>query len=281
MVSISLQSMADEIRRQQKLSQSIAQDQRAVSTGTRLTQPSQDPQAWVQISEIGRGQAQQQAWLDNVGFGTTRAKKAQANLDEINLQFSRARELLVQASTGSLDAAGKAAIVTSLQSLRGVVGDLLDEKDYQGVPVFDDTVSTKVPVSRGLTLDVVAIRQSVAEGVDVNGTPMTLDAILAQAVAAVQSGTDTDRQNALTAVEKGLDHVILNQSVQGIRTDRLETVSNRLRDLGVSLSERRSKLEDTDLTSTLAGLQSKLLTLEAAQAAFTRINRQSLWDLLR
>jgi flagellar hook-associated protein 3 FlgL len=39
-------------------------------------------------------------------------------------------------------------------------------------------------------------------------------------------------------------------------------------------------LEDTDLTAAIARLNAQQLTLDAAQAAFARINRRSLFDLL-
>lgn len=280
MVALTSQTMADEIRRQQRLSRSIADLQASVSSGKKLSSPSQDPQAWVQVSEIGRTQAQQSAWTNNVNYGTSRAKKAEANLQELNTLFSRAHERLITASSSSQDPNGMAAIAADLQGIRASVAELLNEKDYQGVPVFDDTIATQVPVARGLNLEVVSTRQSVSENIDVNGTPMTLDAMLAQAIAAVQSSVPADRAVSLNSLEKGLNHVILSQSVQGVRGERLSNASNSLVDVDISLSERRSKLEDTDLTEAIATIQSKLLTLEAAQSAFARINRQSLFDLI-
>ncbi|MBB6123818.1 flagellin [Sphingobium subterraneum] len=280
MVAITSQTMADEIARQQRLARSIADDQASISSGKKLSTPSQDPQAWVQVSEIGRSQAQQAAWTANANYGQARANKASSNLNEMNTLFSRARELMVNASSNSMDPAGKAATIADLQGIRASLSDLLNEKDYQGTPVFDDTNPTQVPVSRGLALDVVGTRQSIESGVTVGATTTSLDAILVGAINAVTSGVPADIQNSLTAVEAGLNHVIINQSVQGIRSDRLSAATDRLSDTSLSLSERRSKLEDTDLTTTLAGLQSKLLTLEAAQSAFARINRQSLWDLI-
>ena len=95
------------------------------------------------------------------------------------------------------------------------------------------------------------------------------------------SNVQTDRDNSLRSLEVGLDHVILQQSVQGIRGDRLEDVQNRVTDTQLDLSERRSELEDTDLNVVIARIQSKLLSLEAAQATLARINRQSLFDLIR
>lgn len=281
MVAITMQTMAAEISRQRRLAQSIADDQAAVSSGVRITTASQDPQAWVQISDIGRAQSQNAAWDDNISYGKSRAEKASSNLDQLNTLFSRARELMITASTSSLNSSGKTAVVAELQAIKGSINDLLNEKDYQGTPVFDDTTSVTVPVSRGLSLDVVGTRQAVSTGINVGGTSRTLDDIMDEAITAVTSANASDRENSLQSLDAGLNHVILNQTVQGIRSDRLAKVDTQTQDNKLTLAERRSKLEDTDLTSTIAGLQAKLLSLEAAQSVFARINRQSLFDLIR
>lgn len=280
MVAITAQTMTDEIRRQQQLARSIAADQAAVSSGKKLLAPSQDPQAWVQVSELGRAQAQQAAWKSNINYGQSRAAKAESNLTELNNLFTRARELLVTASTSAIDGPGRAAVLADLEGIRASMNELLNERDYQGLPVFDDGMAIAVPVSRGINLDVVGTRQSISEGVNVNGVQRSLDDILGIAITAVGSGSEADRSSALAGLEKGLDHIIIAQSVQGIRSEKLDIAAERLTDVDLTLAERRSALEDTNLTETLTALQSKLLTLEAAQAAFARINRQTLFDLI-
>lgn len=280
MVSISFQTMSAEILRQQQLAQSIAEDQAMISSGKKITVSSTDPQTWVQISDIGRAQSQNEAWIDNIDYGTSRAGKADDNLQQINTLFSRARELMVNASTQTLDTSGKSAIVAELQSIRASVNDLLTEKAYNGVPVFDDTNSTRVPVAQGLQLDVVGTQQSISTGINVGGTPRTLDDILLEGVNAVTAGTSTALNNSLTSLDAGLNHVIQEQSLQGIRGDRLDAVKKQVSSTQLDLSDRRSALEQTDLTEVIARVQSKLLSLEAAQAAFARINRQSLFDLI-
>ncbi|OYW83610.1 MAG: flagellin, partial [Sphingobium sp. 32-64-5] len=110
MVAITAQTMADEIRRQQKLATSITDLQAAISSGKQLTKSSQDPQAWVQISEIGRAQAQQSAWATNIAYAQSRAQKAETNLSDISALLTRAQELMVSAKTGTLDDANRAAI---------------------------------------------------------------------------------------------------------------------------------------------------------------------------
>lgn len=280
MVAITRQTVADEIKRQQKLTQEISKAQIAVSSGTRLTAPSDDVQSWVQISEIGKMQASYSAWTGNVSYGENRSTKAETNLSEINNLMIRAQELLVQAASTSTGATGRTAILTDLQGIRETLNSLLNETDYQGIPVFDDTTTVRIPVGRGIQLEAVGTRQSLSDGIDVNGTAMSLDDILATAITAVGSGDDAARTAALGAVKDGLDHVINERSAQGIRAERLSSVAEHLSDVSLSLTEKRSTLEDTDLTETIAKMQQKLLTLEAAQAAFARINQKSLFDLI-
>ena len=280
MASITAQTLAAEIRRQRALSTSITSDQTAISSGKKITTASQDPLAWVQISDIARQQSQQAAWASNVAYGQSRAAKAESNLTELNNLFTRVQELMITASTSTLDDTSKQAVLSEIQNIRTVASELVNEKDFQGTPVFDENVTTAVPVARGINLDVVGTRQSVSEGIDVNGTSYSLDGILGAAIAALNSGTDTDRETALTAVRAGIDHITTQTAAQGVRGDRLDTASERLTDVSLTLEERRGALESTDLTETLAGLQSKLTTLEAAQAAFARINRQTLFDLI-
>ncbi|MGK2910751.1 MAG: flagellin [Sphingobium sp.] len=281
MVAITAQTLSDEIRRQKALSQSISADQVAVSSGIRLTKASQDPLAWVQVSDLARQQSQQAAWSYNVDYAQSRASKAESNLNEINNLFTRAQELVIKASTGSLDAADRAAIAVELTNIRTVTNELVTETDFQGTPVFDNGTSTSVPVSRGINLQVVGTAQQVSQGINVGGSAKSLDDILAAAITAVSGGTDADRTAALGGVRAGLEHIVNQKAEQGVRGDRLDTAKERLTDVDLTLIERRSAIESTDIAETLANVQSKLTTLQAAQAVFAKINQQSLFDLIR
>ena len=281
MVGITNKTLIAEIRRQQQLSQDIVNGQTAISTGKTLTKPSDNALAWVQVSEIGKAQAQQNSWQVNVSYGTTRAANAEANLEEITNLLNRAQELITRARNGSLNEAGDAAIVEEMKTIRTAVGALLNQKDYQGVPVFDDAQSVLVPVSRGLNLAVVGTRQEVSENIDVNGTPMSIDAMLAQGITALENGTDADLATALDTLAIGQNHIVVEQAKQGVRGDRLDAVGDRLTSIDLDLTERRQNLESTDLAEVISSVKAKLLQLEAAQSAFARINQQTLFDLIR
>ena len=280
MVGITNKTLTAEIRRQQQLSQSIIAGQAAISFGVTLTKPSDNALAWVQVSDIGRAQAQQAAWQANVGYGTTRASNAESNLEEINNLLVRAQDLVTSARNGSLNDTSRGAIVEELKTIRTTIGELLNQKDYQGVPIFDDGQSTLVPVSRGLNLAVVGTRQQVSEGIDVDGTAMSIEDILNQSITAVTSGSDSDIGTALDSIQAGQSHIIVELAKQGVRSDRLDVVGTRLTNVDLDLTERRSTLESTDLAEVFSSVQAKLLQLNAAQSAFARINKQTLFDLI-
>ena len=280
MVGITNKIMLAEMRRQQKLSQSIVDGQTAISTGITLNKPSDNALAWVQVSDIGRAQAQQAAWQANVSYGTTRAATAESNLSEINSLLTRAQELVTSARNGSLTDTSRAAIVEELGTIRTTIDEMLNQTDYQGTPVFDDGQSTLVPVSRGLNLAVVGTRQEVSEGIDVNGAPMSINDVLSASISAIQSGVDADIATSLDGVKAAQAHITVEQAKQGVRSDRLEVIGDRLTDVDIDLTERRADLESTDLQQVISRLQSQLLQLEAAQSAYARINQKTLFDLI-
>jgi flagellar hook-associated protein 3 FlgL len=280
MVGITNKIIVAEMRRQQQLSQSIVDGQTAISSGITLTKPSQDVLSWVQLSEVGRSQAQQAAWQDNVKYGTTRAGNAEANLSEINTLLVQAQEMMTNARNGSLNDASRTAFIEKMSTLRTTISELLNQKDYQGTSVFDDGQSVLVPVSRGLNLAVTGTKQEVSEGIDVDGTAMSIDSIFQQSITALQVGTDADVAAALKSVQAAQTHITVEQAKQGVRADRLETVGNRLTGVDINLKERQGALESTNLQEVISRVQSQLLQLEAAQAAFARINKQTLFDLI-
>ena len=174
----------------------------------------------------------------------------------------------------------RAAIVEGLGTIRTTLDEMLNQTDYQGTPVFDDGQSTLVPVSRGLNLAVVGTRQEVSEGIDVNGAPMSINDVLSASISAIQSGVDADIATSLDGVKAAQAHITVEQAKQGVRSDRLEVIGDRLTDVDIDLTERRADLESTDLQQVISRLQSQLLQLEAAQSAYARINQKTLFDII-
>jgi len=278
MVFITSQSLNAEILRQQNLARDIANEQIKISTGKKINQPADNPQDWVQISQIGRQQSINDAWGSNVTFAKSRAGAAASNLEDISNLMSQVTELLVQSSSTSASSPGREAVAQSIEGIKRSIHDLLYQTDYQGSPIFDDTHTVNIPVGAGLAVDAVATRQSLTD--NVVGTK-SLEDVLQDAINAVRNSDEAGLKQALTDNRAALDHVIVQRSVQGVREQRIDDIGQRIENKKLSLTERRSGLEDTDVGEVITKLQSKLTTLEASQAAFARIGKQSLFDLLR
>jgi len=281
MVFITSQSVNAEILRQQSLAREISTYQTQISSGKKFEQPSDNPQDWLQISSIGRQQSLTASWESNLNFAKSRAAQAASGLGDVNNLMTRVTELLVVSTSTSQNSPGAEAVAQEIEGIKATISSILNQRDYQGTPTFDDNTAVAIPVGQGLTVEAVGTRQSIEDGVATLSGPQSLYQILDTAITAVRSGNQTSQTAALDDVRKGLDHVIVAQSRQGVRGQRLDDESNRLLDINLNLQERRSNLEDTDLTEIIARVQSRLITLQAAQTAFAKISQQSLFSLIR
>lgn len=281
MVFINAQSVNSEIKKQQALARDITTIQSQISSGRKFERPSDAPQDWILISDLGRQQSLAASWQSNVDFAISRADQADTGLRDVNNLMTRVTELLVASAGTAPESPSSEAVAQELAGIRETIYSILNQTDYQGRPNYDDGAVVKIPVGSGLNVEAVPTRQSVEDGVPTLTGPKNLYDILDSAVASILTSDTAARETALSDSRAALDHVIGAQSQQGVRSQRLEAEDNRLADRNVVLAESRSRLEDTDLTEAIANLETKLTTLSAAQTAFARISQQSLFDLLR
>ncbi len=281
MVFITNQSVNAEIKRQQKLAYDIATYQQQISTGVKFDKPSDDPQSWIQISNIGREQSQNSTWTDNLTYAQSRSSQATSSLDQVNKLMTQVKEQLIQSTSQGSGSPGGEAIALTLENIRDSIKNILNQKDYQGTPTFDDGTSVKVPVGQGLSYESVGTRQAIEEGITTSSGPKTIYEILDAAISAVRNSDSAGITQALTDTTAASNHVIVENTKQGVRGVRLDNEQGRLSTAKLQLTEQRSGLEDTDLTDVITHVQAKLTSLQAAQAAFAKINQQSLFDLLK
>lgn len=280
MVFITSTAVGSEILRQQALTKEIGEAQNKVSSGKKLAQPSDDPQDWIQISTIGRQQQLTSAWQSNLKFAMSRSDQATSSLTDINNLMNRVTELLVTGTSTNSNTPGAEAVAQELTGIRDTIKSVLNQTDYQGRPTFDDAKSVGIPVGQGLTVEAVGTRQSVEQGIVTPTGTKTIYDVLDAAITAVRNGDKAGKANSLTEARAALDHIIVAQSQQGVRAQRLDNEQNRVDAQDTNLTIRRSALEDTDLTEVLANLQAKLVTLQAAQTTFAKVSQQTLFNII-
>lgn len=262
-----------DIARQAALSARIARGQSDISSQSRLQVASDDPAAAARISELRKVQANETAWRANVEVGAAAAARADGVLQSVATLLDRARELVTLAANDTLGASDRSTIAAELRGLADEVDSLAATTDATGQPVFPAN-PLRIPVDTGLTLTATASLASVFQVAS-----RSLGTLLRDAATGV-TGTAATRAMAMADVGLATDQISSVRGEQGSRAARIDALRERLIDAAATVAEERSGLADTDIAATIARIQGDQLALDAAQAAFARINRRTLFDLL-
>lgn len=270
-----------EMNRQLGLAADIARGQARISGGKRILAPSDDPAAAARISDIARSQANEATWRTNLDRAYALSQSADDVLETVVTRYDRANELMLSASNGTLSDENRRAVALELASIAEEIATLRDTRDSRGELLFPTGTPLGIPVGPDLTVNAVNGRAAVFDAVAVAGGTADLVSIIANAAAAVSSNDPAAIAASLAQVTAGSNHAVAARGEQGARGSRIDAIEERLATSRIGLKEERSALEDTDVIETVAELQAKQLSLEAAQAAFARINRSNLFDLIR
>jgi len=95
--------------------------------------------------------------------------------------------------------------------------------------------------------------------------------------------TDRDQLVAYNtgAMRNAIDSISTQRSIVASQMSKNEIQSNILESRKMTIERDVSALSDTDLAAMITKLQGQMTNLEAAQAAFSKIGQQSLFDYLR
>lgn len=277
--------------------------QTAIATGKRFTAPSDDAAAWRRLTGIKRAVANETADIANVKLASTLLSSSDTALDSIGTQLQRARELAVQASTGTLTDEQKQSIATTLDAIVEDVFKLANTRDVRGQPLFGgatgDVAYTRVaggpityagtgdppgiPIGDGTEILATTSGDRVFGTIATSGGPSDAFAILQGLADAIRIGGTTSTaasSEAIDTLNTAIGQVTAAQSLVGARAARLDLESARLSDAAIDREEARSAIEDTNLSATITELQKTLTVLQATQASFTKLTSLSLFDYL-
>lgn len=214
----------------------------------------------------------------------TLAQSLTSHADSILSQLSdravQAQSSYVSAGDSSLGAEYRAAVANELRSIALEMSEMATTRNSLDEPLFASSNAAKLPVADGLQ---VAPVPSADEVFQTGGVSLAQQ--LRDAAAALEVADPVARRAAygqsIQKLNDMVEHIATVRSDIGVRGGRLDALENRLADQQIELTAERSGLEDTDITEAVARLNSQQLTLEAAQAAFARISKKTLFDILQ
>jgi len=265
------------------------------SSGKELTRPSDDPFAVSRALKFresleGTRQHQRNA-ADAVGWQEA-AEQALSQLTEIG---HRARDLVVQAASDTVDPAGRKAIAIEIRQLIEGAKEQ-GNANYAGRFLFGGTATTTPPFTAADDTyhgDDGAIAREIGPGVSVvinqpgsrvlgTGDAGDLLGVL-RGIAAHLEANDGPalRGGDLSALDGRLDALMEVRAENGASSNRVESAIARLAQVEETTTQELSDTEDADFAKTMIDLNSQQAAYQAALRAGASIVQSSLMDFLR
>jgi flagellar hook-associated protein 3 FlgL len=274
-----------------------------LSSGKRITKPSDDPYGTSRALGLSSDLGGLQQYRRNVDDGTSWLSTSDTALSKISDVLQRARELLVQAGNDSAGAQSRTAIAAEIDQLTESVKQEANV-EYAGQHVFSGTATTTAPYLQGATDayqgDNGAITRAIGPGVQVqvnedvssllgNGQAAN-DGKLLDTLRDIADDLRNPNQTAAGANLRGTDLQRLDASMDtlnalradvGARLNRLALAGDRLQTLEGGTTQQLSDVQDADIAKTITDYSTQQAAYEAALRAGAHIVQSSLLDFLR
>lgn len=267
--------MTIEIQRQQSLARAVADTQAQISTGKKIQRASDDPAAAARVAVISRSQANNKVWSGNLDTGLSLYSQADTAVSGMANRMTQAHEILLAGANGTLAQTDRNTMAAQLDGIADELDGLVAQRSANGELLFSSGNAASVRYDATTVFAPVPSRSQVF---DVGG--VSLSQMVRDAANALRSGSTATIGASLTALDGGISHVADVLGDIGQRGQRLQSLQDSLHVQDIDLASERTNLEATDISEAVARLNSQNLTLEAAQAAFARINQHTLLDLL-
>ena len=268
-----------------------------LSTGKKITKPSDDPVIAMkgmgyrsevkQVQQFQRNLNEVYNWFDNTD----------AALDKATLALQRVRELTVQASNGTNDDTELESIAKEIRQigehLKEIANTKINDKYiFNGTNTnespFDDsgtfvpnTESVKIEVSKGTLLKVNVDPKEVFGVTDDNQDYVDVFTTIEKLTEALENGESDEIGAYIGDLDQHINQVLNARADLGARMNRVELIENRLDQQEVIATQMMSNNEDVDYTEAITKLITQESLHRAALSAGARIIQPTLLDFLR
>jgi len=276
---------------------SLSETQRQVSTGKRISSPSDDPVGIAIALGLRRDQGATAAWRRNIDDSLTWLNTTDRALDQALDVVQRAHELAVQGGNGTLSSNARALIAAEVDSLRSQFVEI-GNSSLGGRFIFGGTGTTTQPFdpatqAAALPLNAGLINREVAQGsvVSINITadrlqkPPGATPDIFTVLDGLSTALSTDDFAGITGA---LDDLRAHQeSINALRGEgaakinRLELTASRFEAQEIATGDQLSRIEDADMAEAITDLSMRESVYRSALAVGARVIQPSLVDFLR
>ena len=269
-----------------------------LSSGKRVSLPSDDPLAFSQDVQSVATSANIDTYTQNADSVLTLAQQADSALSSVTTSLTEAISIGTEAGGSSITTAQRNGLA---QQVQGLISDVVSQANtsVSGTALFAGTSGSLTPfvadstAANGYTYNgndgsnQSAIGDSLQVTVNVPGDEVFTNpngnvlGSLQQMSAAIQSGSDTDLSAANAALTAAIAQVGQVRAVYGSTVDQLQAQNSFLSQETVSLSSQQSSLVDIDTATAATNLSQAETTNSAVLAAAAKVLPQSLLTYLQ
>jgi flagellar hook-associated protein 3 FlgL len=278
--------------------------QQQISTGRRITSPSEDPVASARALEISSAQGVNSKFADTRQTAQLKLNTLESSLTGVTNLLVAAQSTLVAAGNGAYSDQERGFVATELDSsLQALIG-MANTKDASGNYLYAGFQTSTQPFVANATgatyagdsnqqlLQVDAQRQMAvnvtgdsvfqANGNDIFATLSNLVTLLRTPItnAATQATFSSGLASAIGQMQGSVDNVLNVRASIGSKLNEIDGLDTAGSDRSLQYSKTLSDIQDTDYASALSDLSKNQTIMEAAQKSFVAITSLSLFKLL-
>lgn len=278
----------------------LAQTQLQVSTGERITKPSDDPVASVRILGLEREINLAEQYLSNADTAENKLTVSEGVLDSAVDIIQRIRDLAVR-GLNDVNDESRDAIADEIRQLNQSLIGLANSTDANGeylfsgyqsdMQSFDETTyayngdngQRNIRVGSGYLVEISEPGDQIFVNTNLDGATQSVFQTIDDFATALETGTVGTGPNDgdfLSNLDTSLDSVFTARTNIGTR---LNTVDNQraVNDAGAaSMQTHLSQLKDLDYAEAITQLTTQSVGLQAAQQAYVKVQGLSLFNYI-
>lgn len=277
-----------------------------ISSGKRVSKPSDDPVASARILELNNAKNINAGYTDTRNTAKTTLETYESNLTNITNTILNAQSSLIAAGNASYSDTERRFVGNEIQNaLDGLLG-LANSKDANGnylyagantdEAAFNSTTAAfegnnyrqKLQIGIERQMEVSFSGDKVFQQ-DVNGNSNDIFIALRNMVTALntpitddasRTAYNTALSDTITKVRSSLDQILNVRAEIGSKLNEINTLDNTGSDLDFQYTKSISSLEDLDYTEALSELAKQNTLIEAAQKSFVATTSLSLFSMI-
>lgn len=210
----------------------------------------------------------------NANDGISLVQTAEGNLNEINNNLQRIRELAVQAANASNNKDDRASIKVEVDQLLAEITRVANAAEFNGTKLLDGSTAELVfqigannTDNDQLTIDGEALIAATAEALSIDS---------------IDVSTVEGAQSAIDAIDAALEQVDVARGNLGAILNRFESTIANLNNTINNLSAARSRIEDADYAVEVSNMTRAQILQQAGTSVLAQANQvpQTVLSLL-